>query len=492
MSLWNHEHAPEPRDAAAVILLRNGKRPEVLLVQRSDSMRFMPGHHVFPGGRVDEADGAVLVLGISSEEERRFIAAAAREVFEEGGILLAEGELPGEGVLDSARRALLAGEIDFATILDRHGLQLDGTRFIPAGQWTTPPISPVRFRTHFYLVVDAFHPAGTALPEDGEIVGLDWVSPATARDEWHGNTRKLSPPVAYILHQLERFSPVDALPWLRAVPVDDGGVPMYFEFRRGIQMFPLQSPTIPPATHTNTMIVGQEEFVIVDPGTDDDVERAFLLARIAHLEALGGVAIAIVLTHSHPDHVAAVEWLQGERDVPVWAHRLTDSQVEFSVDRHLEDGECVSLAGSPGWEIACHHTPGHDPGHLALLERSTRTLIGGDLVGNPGTIVVSPDWRGDMTDYLASLKRCAELDFSMLIPAHGMPFFGRAGQEKLQQIHAHRLEREGKIKAALDDGANTMAELLSMAYADVAEETWPLAEHQARAHLVRLGVALAE
>ncbi len=366
-----------------------------------------------------------------------------------------------------------------------------GAVFIPAGQWTTPPISPVRFRTHFYLVVNDHHPTGTALPEDGEIVGLDWISPSMARNEWHSNTRKLSPPVAYVLHQLERFSHDDALPWLRAVPVDDGGVPMYFEFRRGIQMFPLKAPTILPATHTNTLIVGQEEFVIVDPGTDDEAERAFLLARIQHLEALGGAAKAIMLTHSHPDHVAAVDWLQAERDVPVWAHSLTDNQVDFNVDRHLENGERIPLTGSPGWEIECHHTPGHDPGHLALLERSTRTLIGGDLVGNPGTIVVSPDWQGDMTDYLKSLERCAELDFSMLIPAHGMPFFGRTGQEKLQQIHAHRLEREGKIKAALNNGANTMAELLSVAYADVDEETWPLAEHQARAHLVRLGVELA-
>jgi glyoxylase-like metal-dependent hydrolase (beta-lactamase superfamily II) len=156
----------------------------------------------------------------------------------------------------------------------------------------------------------------------------------------------------------------------------------------------------------------------------------------------------------------------------------------------LGDGERISLAGDPGWQLECLHTPGHDPGHLALLEGSTQTLIAADLLANPGTIVISPEWDGDMTDYLNSLERCAALDFSLLIPGHGMPYFGPAGAEALRDLVTHRLAREQRIRDALDQGATTMDEILNVAYSDVDQSAWPLAKHQIRAHLPRLGVDL--
>jgi len=486
----NTHRVSAPREAAAVVVLRPGDEGPVLLVKRSDTMRFMPGHYVFPGGRVDKADAHLPLAGAASQEDARFIVAAVRECFEEAGVLLTEGPPLDAEALESARRRLLAGDQDFLAILDAFGHHIDGARFRPIGLWVTPPLSPIRFFTRFYLFqADEFYEA-TALPEEGEIVAVDWVMPARARREWHVNSRHLSAPVAYVLHHLAAMELEDAVPWLNAVPADDDGVATCFEFRRGIHLMPLESPTIPPATHTNTLLLGEEEMVVIDPGAATEEENQRLLDRLRHFEALGGRLVAIILTHSHIDHVAGTVWLRGQQDVPVWAHSETAAQLDFPVDRHLSDGERIVLSGDPGWELECLHTPGHDPGHLALLEHRTGTLMAGDLLANPGTIVISPDWRGDMSAYLDSLTRCAELPFGLLIPGHGAPLFGRTGQEAITQLIAHRLERETRIQQALDSGINTMGALLEHAYGDVSQESWPLAEHQARAHLLRLGVEL--
>lgn len=481
-----------PREAAAVVLLSGMRGSEVLLIQRGPTLRFMPGHYVFPGGTVDADDTWAPVQCAPSDTDRRHIAAAVRECFEEAGVLLAEGCLPLPEELEKLRRALLAGDVSFPALLEQHQLTIDGSRFQPAGRWVTPGFSPIRFDTRFYLYQAAKKPAATAIPEDGEITAVDWVQPDTAREEWHRNTRKLSAPVAYVLQQLAALPVGEALYWLNAVPVDEDGVATCFEFRRGVQLLPLVSPTIPPATHTNTLLIGESEFLVIDPGAESVDERARLIERIKHLEALGGTLRAILVTHSHVDHVAAVSWLRAQRDVPVWAHEVTAERVDFPVDRHLTDGERISLAGAPGWELECLHTSGHDPGHLALRDRSTETLLAADLLANPGTIVISPEWDGDMTDYLNSLERCARLDFTLLIPGHGMPYFGGAGAEALRALVEHRLAREQRIREALEQGATTMDDILKSAYADVDESAWPLAKHQIRAHLPRLGIVIPE
>ena len=53
-----------PRPAATVVLLREGRdAPEVLLLRRNRATGFVPGAWVFPGGRVDAADGEDALAG---------------------------------------------------------------------------------------------------------------------------------------------------------------------------------------------------------------------------------------------------------------------------------------------------------------------------------------------------------------------------------------------------------------------------------------------
>src|SRR5437762_3235465 len=70
------------------------------------------------------------------------------------------------------------------------------------------------------------------------------------------------------------------------------------------------------------------------------------------------------------------------------------------------------------------HTPGHAPGHLCFADAAARAIVAGDMVASVGTIIVEPEDGGDMTLYLASLRRLrAEVDAgaTRLLPAHGPP-----------------------------------------------------------------------
>ena len=107
------DHHPGPRAAA---------RPEVevLLLRRQRRASFMANTFVFPGGRIDAADGGAEV-------------AAIRELFEEAGVLLATRRRRPRrrGELDAWRRRLLTGETSFAAVLEAAGLQPDVARLRP-------------------------------------------------------------------------------------------------------------------------------------------------------------------------------------------------------------------------------------------------------------------------------------------------------------------------------------------------------------------------
>src|SRR5436190_7992186 len=93
------------RPAATVILHRPGPQGlEVFWVRRGEQLRFAGGFYAFPGGRVDVADAALPLVHADplTPAERACIAAAARELFEETGVLLAPGA---QRIPPEARRA---------------------------------------------------------------------------------------------------------------------------------------------------------------------------------------------------------------------------------------------------------------------------------------------------------------------------------------------------------------------------------------------------
>ncbi|HEV8069843.1 MAG TPA: MBL fold metallo-hydrolase [Planctomycetaceae bacterium] len=478
----------EPRTAAACVIVRGDTQPEVLLAKRSPALRFMAGHHVFPGGRVHESESVNAVVHATDQVHARAIHAVTREVFEETGLLCVRGTLPSRQVMQHARRQIIREELNFGDFLAQHGLSIDAADFEPAGEWLTPSFVPIRFATRYFL----YHLRGSQPEEllEGEIVGLDWLTPAEARARWHRGEIRLSTPVAYTLRQLAAVGLPRALPLLARGTERVPGEHNWFEIRRGITLVPVKSPTIPPATHTNCLIVGEDAMYVIDPGAADDEELGHLRRQIDHLIELGGRVEAILLTHSHPDHTRGADQLRQTYDVPILAHAATAGQVSFKIDRHLQDDE-VLLSGGPRdaqWRLRCIHTPGHDPGHLCFLEESTKALLAGDMLANPGSIVVSRKYGGDMAAFMQSLEKLLTLDCKLIIPAHGHPA-GRP-HEFIQQQLDHRLWREAKIKRAYDEGSTTFDQLLATAYDDIPQPALRWARHSLDAHLVKLGIEL--
>lgn len=477
----------EPKIAAACVIVRGDAEPEVLLAKRNPALRFMAGHHVFPGGRVQENESVERVVHAADAAHARALQAVVREVFEETGLLTVRGTLPARDLVQQARRRLIAEELNFADFLAQHSLEIDANDFKAAGEWLTPAFVPIRFATRYFL----HHLQGDQHEEliEGEIVGLDWLTPAEARTRWHRGEIRLSTPVAYTLRQLAAVGLPAALPLLARGTERVPGEHNWFEIRRGITLIPVKSPTILPATHTNCLIVGEEALYVIDPGAGNDEEVQHLCRQIDHLVQLGGKVVAILLTHSHTDHTRAADELRQRYDVPIMAHSAVDAQLSFKIDRHLQDDEVLVSGSDPQWRLRCLHTPGHDPGHLCFLEESTKALLAGDMVANPGSIVVSRKYGGDMTAFILSLEKLLRVDCKLIIPAHGHPA-GRP-HEFIQQQLDHRLWREQKIKRAYEDGAKSFDQLLATAYDDAPESARRWARHSLDAHLSKLGIELS-
>jgi endoribonuclease LACTB2 len=513
-----------PKDAAAVILLREDSN-EIFLAQRNPQIPFLGGFHAFPGGKVDAEDAAVEVANCADETFKKFIVAAARETFEEVAVLLARGgERITKGQRASLRDDLLSGRFSFAEILEMWGLRIDARDFEYTGFWTTPKFSPVRFKTKFFL---ARCPRKQQPAVFGEFVEGQFIAPADALRLWENSEILISPPVLITLQTLaeengstqrrrdaEKYTKRNEAensdnlnPFLNSASSLRLGVEKllkqsqtldgtiyHIKFHPFISCFPVRTETLPPATHTNCFIVGGREFVVIDAASPFAEEQAALHAHVDSLIADGGAIKELILTHLHRDHVSGVLALQNhlrekfDLRVPISAHRLTAESLrgKIGVEKFIEDDEIISLKISDDETLALRalHTPGHARGHLCFYDERRGFLLSGDNVVGAGSVLIAPP-EGDMTAYLNSLERMKNLPgLRFLCGSHGAAIHDARG--KIESYIAHRLERERKIVAALEDGAKNLREIVERVYTDVSPELWSLAEKSVAAHLEKI------
>ncbi len=448
---------------------------------------FMGGFHAFPGGQLDKEDSGISVINADDADGRMMRACAVREFFEETGVLVARGaeRLSPERLIQK-RGELSEKKKSFAELLAEDGLEIDGSLLEAAGRWVTPPFAPRRFDTWFFV---AWMPEGQeAVIETGELETGEWIRPEEAIREWQRGEIIMAPPTLHILKTLAANAQrIDAIPAaLTAVPEAERGMVRRIEFRPGIFLFPVKTPTLPPATHTNCYLIGGDEIIIIDPASPYEEEQQQLDTFIDGLISEGKRVREIILTHHHPDHTGGVNHLSERLGVPVAAHRLTAERIAHTiqVDRFIEDNELIELRGDPGWRLRALHTPGHTRGHLCFYEELTGAVITGDLIVGVGTVVIDPP-EGNMKQYFDSLHRLLALPkLSSLFGAHG-PAIG-AARPKIEEYIEHRTMRENKILDAVQSGASTPAEVVEAAYTDVSPALYGLAERSALAHLEKL------
>ena len=529
----------EPRPAATIILLRDADAgPEVFMLQRTRGAAFLPGAYVFPGGAIDASDhdprAACRVTGLTDAQASAKLGlgagglaywiAAARECFEEAGILIAvqkDGALVAPAraqALEDWREPLNAGKRTFTELLEQEDLFVPASEIVYFAHWITAAGRPRRFNTRFFL-------ARAPQSQDGahdqtETVHSFWISPREALERHERQEIEVIFPTRTALSDIARFTTasaaveharglgdieVNAAVWA----LDHEGSkrlfrradPAYFEIHwsdpeeTGETCFVIQpgiakrldrlvtrltapNPGVMTGPGTNTYLVGEKEIAVIDPGPaiDDHVAAIF---------AVGAGRIRWILcTHTHMDHSPAAALLKARTGATVIGRPRPEHGNQdhtFAPDRVLEHGERIELGGV---RLRALHTPGHASNHLCYLLEETKMLFTGDHVMQGSTVVINPP-DGDMRTYLASLDLLLLEDAAILAPGHGHLIGGP--HKEVQRLIRHRLAREAKVTAAISRlGSPALEEMLPLVYDDVHPRIHAVAARSLTAHLEKL------
>jgi len=477
------------RTAVSIVLTRDPDSTEIYLVERNPKLKFFGGFYACPGGTLDEEDIDIEIKNSDTvqQDSLPYIAAATREIFEETGILLTQGPEVTKEDLQTYRRQLLDELILFDEILEKENQAIDAAEFHFICSILTPEFSPVRYDTEFYWVKI---PKNVA-PEiwEGELVDGKFISANEALTLWRAGEMLIVPPVVFMLKELVGRSVKESVPFISeyAAAYRRGKIHQVY-FTPGIQLITLKTSTIPPASNTNTYLVGESQLYIIDPAPTDSGEQDRLWDYLDDRIKEGNEFKGILLTHHHSDHIGALAECQKRYDLPILAHtRTAEKLTTFKFSRTLEDGDELDLGETPDgradWKLKVYHTPGHASGHLAFQEDRYGAVIAGDLISTVSTIVISPP-EGNMATYLHSLEFLESVTEGTIYPGHGPAV--RTGKEVLQYFIKHRQEREQKLLDALSSEPQSPFDLVKKVYDDVDSSIWPLAEHSLQAHLIKL------
>lgn len=266
-------------------------------------------------------------------------------------------------------------------------------------------------------------------------------------------------------------------------PIPDTGLGSFPEPGRvelvapGVRRVTAPNPGVMTGTGTNSYLVGDRDLAVVDPGPDDPGHLRVLEEAAA---GIGGRIRWILVTHTHPDHAPG-------------AGALARSTGALRVGYAARDGFVPEILARDGWRLdtgtatlRAVHTPGHTSDHLCWLLEEGELLFSGDHVMDRVTVVISPP-DGDMSDYLASLRRVLSLDPAprLIAPGHGRLLSDP--DRVVSAVIEHRLAREGLVARALADaGEATPASLVPAVYRDVAPSLYPVAVRSLWAHLRKL------
>ena len=251
---------------------------------------------------------------------------------------------------------------------------------------------------------------------------------------------------------------VELMPGVRRITAPNGG--------------PLTGPG------TNSYLLGERADVVLDPGPAEPSHIE------AILEAAGGQLSHIVVTHTHPDHSPAAAPLREATGAQcigaVLEHNDGYQDDSFEPQRLPLHDELLQL---PGCALRALHTPGHVANHFCYLLEERQLLFTGDHIMNGSTVVIIPP-HGDMSDYLASLRLLKDYPLRWLGPGHGELM--EHPIEVVDWLLDHRLGRERKVVAALEQASGDLDGLLPRVYDDVDPGLHFMARLSLHAHLIKL------
>lgn len=535
----NYVIAAGARAAASLILLRDGPRGlETLMLRRAErDGDARSGAAVFPGGVLDarDRDAHAFVTGADDAAVSArlgvaaggldYVVAALRECFEEVGLLLADGPFDAAAATPWRDR-LQNGSASATEFCAALGIRLDARPLVYWSHWLTPPGTPKRFDTRFFV---APAPVGQeAVADYGEAVELMWLTPAEALSRERG--LKLLPVTRRTLEELGRHADTasvmaaaraktdipltmpraatsakgrtvvlpDQLPYAEIGKLDpEGRGDVSCELVPGVAVrlsprivrLTAPNPGMMTGPGTNSYFVGGgDAWALVDPGPADERHLQALLA------AAPGPVTHVLCTHTHVDHSPGARAFAAATGAAVWGRRPAHAAGQdptFDPAREPVHGERLELGG--GTTLRAIHTPGHASNHLCWLLEEEKLLFTGDHVMQGSTVVINPP-DGDMAAYLQALEDLLDEDIDWFAPGHG--FLVAEPHTVVRALIAHRLKRERKVELALEAaGQATIDALVPKVYDDVPPALHPVARRSLLAHLLKLeadGVADSE
>jgi len=245
------------------------------------------------------------------------------------------------------------------------------------------------------------------------------------------------------------------------------------------------------------VIPDQNGFSLIDVGCGGIASIEHLQQGLRYWKLRIEQLHTVVLSHAHPDHMGAIDWIFEAVNPKVYIHHLDvepaldprqlnktfdiplakkrwaafsagNKLIDFSILNYLDSSGCLMSAAThveplpvnnvlhlSDFEFHVIHTPGHSPGHISLFEKNRSILLAGDLVGK------APAWyvpaAGGVIGYLESLAKLEILDAAILLPAHGSVI--EEANQAIRKIKMKLLQRESFLKEALQDGTKSFMEL---------------------------------
>lgn len=282
-------------------------------------------------------------------------------------------------------------------------------------------------------------------------------------------------------------------------------------------------------TYNCYLIKTKEDLTLVDAAIDDDQAFLVFLDVLKKNELKVSDITQIVLTHNHSDHTGFVKRIREKTQVNVYAHptaflRLTRDETfltkridffnqlynesacgergEIEVKRmrealiqneHLRvnhpilplvEGDYIS-----GFKVI--EVPGHSIDHIALYNEKTEELIAGDLILEhaPSNALFEMGLEGELLQtlylYEKSLKRCAELQLSIIYPGHGIIITEDANGLFNKRVNSI-IRKSKRIKESIIKEEQTAATLAKSMYKDRYDTLFVLVMSEVIGHLERL------